>query len=673
MKTINILDEIRNDAITIGNEANLARAIPYLRDGLKPSQRACIYSAYEHGYTSDKPHVKSAKLDGQVTGELWPHGSEYTTIVRLTQPFVMNLPLLDMHGANGSQMGTPDASASRYTEVRLSKACEDGFLKNIKKNTCKWIPNYSEDKEWPELFPAIIPNLFINGSEGMGYCYSQTWLPGNLNEFTAKVKQYIKNKKIDCTDIFPDFPTKGIIINKSDVHNIYETGTGTVILRGKVEINDNIIVITELPYQVYVTPFMEQLRKLVTQDSKGVIKIPGVIDIYNISGDDGIRIEIECEGDPELILNRLYQYSDLQISLSANQYSIIDSIPELVTLEKYIKEYIKYNIETIIAEYNFDLEKANNRLEIVDGLVKALGNIDNIINTIKKSKSSVDACNDLVKDFNFSINQAKAIVDMRLGKLANMEVTELQNEKTSLQKTVNLCNDILGSSKKQEKEFIKRLEAFTDKYGWERRTQLADIDIIKEKAEVKKAAPKIEDCMLILTTNNYIKRVSLVNYKPPKTKNEDEINTIKVGLKDKFILISSSGKMYKLQANKIKECSMKSTGTDLATIINDNIVAIYSGLEEESYLFFITKNGLVKKMNSTDVFDISKNIGTIIMKINDEDSIISIILTNDTEIKLDVAGKTKLLNTAKFNTKGRSAGGQIGIKLKENQIIKVIN
>ena len=209
--SVNILQEIREDALNIGNEANLSRAIPYVRDGLKPSQRAVIYGAYEQGYSSKKPHVKSLKLDGLVVGSWWPHGSEYLTIARLTQPFVMNIPLLDMHGANGSQLGTPDAASSRYTEVRLAKACEDGLLKNIEKETCDWIPNYSEDKVWPRVFPALLPNLFVNGSDGMGYCYSQTWLPGNLREFYWKVREYLETGKVTYDDIYPDFPTKGTI------------------------------------------------------------------------------------------------------------------------------------------------------------------------------------------------------------------------------------------------------------------------------------------------------------------------------------------------------------------------------------------------------------------------------------------------------------------------------
>ena len=670
---IDILQEIRTDALLIGNEANLSRAIPYVRDGLKPSQRAVIYGAYEQGYSSKKPHVKSLKLDGQVVGSWWPHGSEYSTITRLTQPFVMNIPLLDMHGANGSQLGTPEAAASRYTEVRLSKACEDGLLKNLEKDTCEWIPNYSEDKEWPKILPAVFPNLFVNGSDGMGYCYSQTWLPGNLNEFFIKVKEFIEYGKFTCDNIFPDFPTGGIIINKSALTKIYETGTGTVILRGRAVIEDNIIKITELPYQVYVTPFMEQLKTLITPNARGEIKISGVSDIFNMSGDTGMLIEIECEEDPNLVLNKLYRYSTLQISLSANQFGIVDSIPELLNLEKYIKVYLAHNIEVIQKEYSYDLQKASQRLEIVSGLIRATSILDDIISEIRLSKSTTEAVNNLKNKFSFTDLQAQAITDMRLGKLANTEVVALTKEQAQLNKTIEACNKMLKSDKAQKKEFLQRLKTFVDTYGWERRTEVTDIDFTIEKAAVSAKTKVIENYTVMLDDNGNIKRMLTSQYKANK---KVKHQTTEVAEDKKILLISNKGIMYKLPVKQIPKASINSVGTavnNLITLQNgESIIKVLSGLEDDSYLFFVTKNGLAKKTPYSDITNISKTIGTVVMKLAEDDEIILCKLLESESIKVLYNSKEKIINTDKFIPKSRTAGGVVAIKVKPGYYISLI-
>lgn len=674
MKQTNILNEIRVDALTIGNEANLSRAIPYVKDGLKPSQRAVLYGAYEQGYSSKKPHVKSLKLDGLVVGSWWPHGSEYSTIARLTQPFVMNIPLLDMHGANGSQLGTPDPAASRYTEVRLSKASEEGLLKNLDKDTCDWIPNYSEDKVWPKVLPALLPNLFVNGSDGMGYCYSQTWLPGNLKEFYEKVKEYLTDGKITYDNIFPDFPTGGVIINKKDIADIYKTGLGTVILRGKASIDGDIIKITELPYQVYVTPFMEQLKNLATPNAKGEIKIPGITDIYNMSGDTGMLIEIECESDPKVVLNKLYQYSNLQVSLSANQYGIIDSIPELINLDKYIQIYLQHNLTVLQKEYTYELNKATQRAEIVTALIRAISILDDVIAEIRKSASSAEAVANLITKFNFSALQAQAIADMRLGKLANMETEALTKELAQLTKTIDSCNKLLKSDKLQKKEFLKRLDVFVTDYAWARRTEITDIDLQVEKAQAKAKIKIVEPYKIILDATNHIKRILASQYKATKKLNYKVVELLE---DKKVILISNRGLMYRLPVKQLPKASINSTGLDLSTLLplatNEIIINIFTGEETKPYIFFITKCGLAKKTNYEEVYKLSKNIGAPVMKVADEDEIIYCEVINDKNIKARYKGKEKLINTSKFITKSRTAGGVCAIKTKDNNYISIID
>lgn len=664
---IKATDEIKNDFLVYAQEVNTNRAFPDAKDGLKPSQRAALFTMYRKGFTSNKPHVKSAKITGAVIGELWPHGdgSAYESIVRMSQPWVNNLPEVDWHGANGSLIGGPEAASSRYTECRLSPVSEDGFFSNIKKDTVDMIPNFSDDDEWPKVFPAIFPRLFINGSQGIGYTIAQEWEPGNLIEFTEKVKEYVKTNNVTTDSIYPDYPTGGIIVNKKDIHTIYETGRGTVILRGKVEVKNNTIKITELPYQTYAEPLITKIKELVNAD-----QITGIEDICNKSDDDGLLIEIECSEDPEVILNKLYKLTDLQTSFSANQMALVDGVPQMLTLVDYIKVYVEHNLDCLIKEYTFDKKKAQDRLEIVDGLLKALSQIDAIITTIKSSKSSEAAKTNLEKKFGFTKPQAQAIVDMKLGKLANLEQVELNKEQADLNKVVSNCDKLLNSKPNQKKEFIKRLEAFTKKYGWERRTQVIDVDLVKEKTKVKKTPKSEEQFMIALTAGNYLKRIALVNYKQQgKVKNEEDrvVNVIKAGSKERIYLVSDNGQIYKIQVKKIPLGTLQSTGMDLSEF--GKVLNIFSGHEEQEFLFMISKNGLVKKVTTEEVFRITKLTGSLVFKFTkDEDRLVLAKLIDNESIDLKVGKKIKPLDTTKYKAKGRKAGGVKGIK-KEFEII----
>lgn len=650
---INSLDEMHNDFMIYAKEVNENRSFPDARDGLKPGMRASLYTMYNHGFSSNKPHVKSAKITGATIAELWPHGdgSIYDTIVRMSQPWVNNLCEIDWHGANGSLLGGPQAASSRYTECRLSKVSEDGFLTNIKKDTVDMQLNFSEDAEWPIVFPSIFPRLFVNGSQGIGYTIAQEWEPGNLKEYFGKVKQYLDSGKVTCDGIYPDYPTAGIIINRKDMHLIYETGKGTVVLRGKTEIDGNIIKILSLPYQVYVEPLISTIKELVNSG-----KLTGIEDIYNKSDDSGMLIEVECSGDPNQVLSSLFKLTDLQCTFSANQMALVNGKPEMLTLEGYIKVYVDHNLECIKREYEYDLNKANSRLEIVNGLLKAIGDIDNVISTIKGSKSSDDAKKNLVSK-GYTQNQAQAIVDMRLGRLAHLESSDLTKEKTSLDKTIKDCTKMLSSEKLQKKELLKRLEDFTTKYSWERRTEVVDIDIKEEKQKAVKAVSS-EQFIIALTDSNTIKRISLTEFRPNKGINL--IKSLKISNREKVILISNFGKMYKVLINKIALCTMKSMGTLIDDLVDlesgEKIINIFSGLEEDPYMFFITSQGRVKKMNSTDVTSISKSKGTTVIKLKDEElSWVDII--EDKKIDCKTIKKNAKIDTSKYKSKGRGAGG----------------
>lgn len=656
--SINILDELKNDFLIYSQEVNTNRAFPNAKDGLKPSQRAALYTMFRKGFTADKPHVKSAKITGAIIGELWPHGdsSAYESIVRMSQDWINNIPEVDWHGANGSLLGGPEAASSRYTECRLSKAAEEGFFSNIKKDVVDFIPNFSEDDEWPSVFPAIFPRLFVNGSQGIGYTIAQEWEPGNLNEFTTKVKQYISKKKITLNDIYPDYPTGGVIVNKSAISEIYKTGKGSVILRGKINVIGKYINITELPYQTYAEPFIQKVKDLVNAGT-----LSGIDDICNKSDDDGLLIEIECSANPQVVLNKLYKLTDLQVTFSANQMAIVDNTPQLISLQDYIKIYVQHNIDCIIKEYQYDKNKALNRLEIVEGLLRALTIIDEIIATIKKAKSSELAKQDLVKKFDFTLNQAKAIIDMRLGKLANLEQKQLLDEQKELTKLIAKCDALLDSEKAQEKEFINRLEIFTEKYGWDRHTEVIDVDLEAEKQQLKNQ--KIEEKFIILlTTDNKIKKIPINQFKINKLSNKD-IKYIEVGKKDRFVLISEDGQMYKQDVKNLDICGQSSAGT----LLENKIVNIFKGDETEPYLIFLTENGLIKKIESKAVFELSKLSGAPVMKVNDGDNIIYCELVSDEKILIvKYENKEKKLMIKDFLPKGRLAGGVVAIKLKKN-------
>lgn len=665
--TINILDELKTDFLVYAQEVNNNRAFPDARDGLKVSQRAVLWEMYDKKYTSNKPHVKSAKVDGGVIANWHPHGSEYTTIVRMSQNWLNNQEEISFHGANGSLIGGPDAAASRYTECRLAPVAEDGFFNNIEKNTVDFILNYSEDRKWPQVLPALFPRLFVNGSQGIGYTIAQEWEPGNLNEFVEKVKEYIKKNKITFDNIYPDYPTGGIIINKKDLSEIYKTGKGKVILRGKTDIFGRYINVRELPYQVYAEPFIQKIKDLVNAGT-----LVGIEDICNKSDDNGLFIEIECSIDPKIVLTKLYKLTDLQVTYTANQMALVDGYPQMLNLQDYIKVYINHNIKCLVREYTFDKEKAEARLEIVDGLLKALSIIDDIISTIKSSKSIDDAKQKLVNKFSFTENQAKAIVDMRLGKLTNLEKQDLVNEQKELNNVISNCNLILNSKELQQKEFVKRLSDFTKKYGWERRTEVIDIDLDEEKQSLKQEKPK-EKFVIILDNEGKIRKIPSQLFNKNKL-NPTDIKYIEIDKKDRFVLISNKGTMYKCEEKTLTTNVKQNLSGTMFTCLEkgEKIINIFTGNEDKNYLFFITKCGLVKKIETNIVFGVSKLAGAPVMKVNDKDEIIYCENVNDNlSIKLVCGKKDKIIEVKDFLAKGRTAGGVVAYKVKDRQYITV--
>ena len=667
---INILDEMKTDFLVYAVEVNNNRAFPEARDGLKVSQRAVLWEMFSKDYKSSKPHVKSAKVAGGTIATWHPHSdaAAYETIVRMSQPWINNMSTIDFHGANGSLLGGPQAASSRYTECRLSKSAEACYFTNIKKNVVDFIDNFSEDEKWPQVFPAIAPILMLNGSSGIGYTIAQDWLPHNLADIAEKVKEYITTGDIEITELYPDFPTGGTIINKKEISDIYKTGKGRVILRGKAEIDGNSIKITELPYQVYAEPFIQKIKDLVNADT-----LSGIEDIYNKSDDSGMLIEIECSTDPNVVLAKLYKLTELQSTFSANQMALVDGVPKLLNLKDYIKVYVDHNIDVIKREYSYELQKASQRLEIVSGLIRATTILDDVIREIRASKSTSEAINNLKQKFSFTDLQAQAIADMRLGRLANTEIDTLNKEQAQLNKTIDTCNKMLSSDKAQKKEFLKRLEAFVAEYGWARRTEVVDIDLAVEKTSVAAKVKVVESYTVVLDEKGYLKRILTSQYKANK---KAKYITTEIAEDQKLLLISNKGIMYKLPIKQIPKASINSIGTSANSLAplqsGEKIIQIFNGFESESYLFFITKNGLAKKTPYQEISKLSKNIGAIVMKLSEDDEIILCKLVESEVIKVVYNNKEKLINTDKFIAKSRTAGGVVAVKVKPNYYVDLL-
>jgi len=568
MQNNDILNELSTNFIEYAVAVNTDRAIPDATCGLKPVARRILWGAFEKGYTFSKPHVKSAKIVGDVMGTYHPHGdsSIYGALVRLSQPWVMRYPLIDWHGSNGNIDGDGPAHM-RYTEARLSKLAEDGMLKGIKKKNVDFIPNYSEDAEEPVTLPAIFPNLLCNPNTGIGVAMACNFAPHNLKEVAEAICDYIEGK--DPMLPGPDFPTGGVVINKNDIPNIMKTGHGSIKIRAKYKLEGQNIVFYEIPYGTSTESLIAEIGEIAEKD------IPEIINIRNESNKKGLRIVVECgKGiNPDSIANKLFLKTDLQSSFSYNQVALINKTPTEVNLKDCIKLYLDHNINCLIKETEYDLNAAEARLEIVDGLLKALADIDNIIAFIKKSESSAAARDGLIKEYKFTEPQAKSIVAMRLGSLAKLEGVELNTEKADLIKDIKNYNKIL-SSKDSQIEIIKnKLNELVKKYGDDRRTELAQIDIPKEDKEIQAVVP--EDVVVMLSQSGDIKRIPKSSFRTQRrngkgVKSEDDavLASIRTNTIDNLLLFTNKGKMYKILVDKLPVGTNASKGQNIASLVS---------------------------------------------------------------------------------------------------------
>ena len=680
MNQIELTKELSQNFLDFSHEVNYQRAFADARDGLKPGQRACIWEMYQKGYKSNKPHVKSAKISGGVIANWWPHGDTaiYETFARMSQKWINNIPEIDWHGANGSVQISGEPAASRYTEARLTKIVEEGMLANIDKNTVPMKPNFSDDDKWPVVLPAVFPRLMVNGCQGIGSTIANVWLPHSFTEIANIIDKYISTGEIDYNNIAPSFPSGGIIINKKELPIIYKTGKGKVVLRGRAEIKNNYIIITEIPYQVYVEPLIEEIKKYAVEEENS-----GIEDVINKSSKN-ICIEIECSSNPAAILKKLYSKTSLQKSFNANQYALTDKgVPALLTLKDYLDIYVNHNIKCIINETKFDLNKAIDRLEIVNGLLRALEDIDNIIALIKSSENATAAKENLIKKYQFTENQAKAILAMRLSSLAKLEKVELEQEAKELENKIKDLKDILANDNRQKDILKSRLADLVKKYGDARRTELTHIEVKPEDKIIEEVIP--EDCVVILSQTGDIKRVlknsfkvQRKNGKGVKTKDDIIMSTISTNTIDNLLLFTKKGKMFKIIVDEVPVGTNASKGVHVGTLINmehdDEVIAITSLARSNTakYVVFFTKQGLMKKTFLEEYTKVRRSTGIAAIKINEGDSIANVEFINEENILVITKnGMSIQFESKNVNPIGRIAAGVKTIKLDENDEVVV--
>lgn len=677
---INLYNEMSQNFIEYAVAVNSDRAIPDATTGLKPVAKRILWGAWDSGRTSNKAHVKCAKVVGEVMGNWHPHGdsSIYGALVRLAQPWVMRYPLMDIHGNLGTQDGDGPA-AMRYTETRLTKMVEDGMLTYLKQNAVEYMPNFDETLQEPINLPSIFPNLLCNPNTGIGVAMACNWASHNLREVAQAIYDYMDGKEPMLPG--PDFPTGGIIINKNDIPGIMRTGRGSVKIRGKYTIDKQKIIFTELPYGVGTEDVIAEIAKVCDEEKK----IEGIAEVRNESNKKGLRLVIECAKgtDPGSLINKLFAYTNLQSSFSYNQVALIDKVPTEMNLAKCCQIYVKHNIECLVREVQYELNKAIERKEIVDGLLRALEDIDNIIALIKASESAAAAKQNLINKYQFSESQAKAIVDMKLGKLASLEKIELNQEAKDLANDIEEMKIILADEQRQKDTIRERLVAFTKKYGDDRRTELAQIEIPKEEKEIETVVP--EDCVVFVTQSGDVKRIPTASFKLQNrngkgVKSEDDaiLDLISTNTIDTLMVFTDKGKMYRVLVDGLPVGTNASKGVKLSTLVNmesgEKVVAVTSLYRKTTaqYVVFITKQGLFKKTLLEEYTSVKRSTGIQAIKLKDGDSIANVTFCNEEEfIIVTKNGMSIRFETAAIAPIGRVTSGVKSIKLDDGDEVLV--
>lgn len=683
-----IHNEMKNSYINYSMSVIVGRALPDVRDGLKPVHRRILYGMNELGVTPDKPHKKSARIVGEVMGKYHPHGdiSIYDAMVRLAQDFSIRYMLVDGHGNFGSVDGD-GAAAMRYTEARMTPFAME-MLRDIEKETVEFKPNFDEEEEEPTVLPARFPNLLVNGSNGIAVGMATSIPPHNLAEVIDGCIKIIDDEECDVEDLIkiikgPDFPTGAVIMGKNAAKEAYRTGQGKVVVRSKVEIEETSkgkqqIVVSEIPFQVNKSRLIEKIAELVKDK-----KVEGISNIRDESNRNGMRIVIELkkDGNAQIILNRLYKHTQLQDSYSMIMLALVDGQPKILNLYDMLNEYLKHQKEVVTRRTQYDLNKAEARAHILEGLRIALDNIDEVIKTIRQSYN--DAKIRLMENFGLTEIQAQAILDMRLARLQGLEREKIENEYAELMKKIRYYKELLADEKKIMSVIKDELLEVKEKYSDERRTKIvAAQDEIDEEDLIEE-----QQVAITLTHLGYIKRVSADNYKTQKrggkgitgvtTRENDFVkDLILTSTHDYLMFFTNTGKVHTIKAYEIPEAQRTAKGTPAVNFLNlmqrERITAIIPIKEfnDDKYLIAVTKNGIIKK-TSLSQFNTNRKSGLIAINLKEGDRLIGIKQTTGTSNVIIVTknGKCICFSETDVRPMGRMAGGVRAIKLEEDDTV----
>ena len=685
-----LVQEMQTSYIDYAMSVIVGRALPDVRDGLKPVHRRILYTMYEGNLTSDKPFKKSATCVGDVLGHYHPHGdaSVYDAMVRLAQDFSMRYMLVDGHGNFGSVDGDPPA-AYRYTEARLSKISNE-MLRDIDKETVDWDPNFDESRKEPRVLPSRFPNLLVNGSSGIAVGMATNIPPHNLTEVINACVCVLENPEATLLDLMqhitgPDFPTRGIIMGRAGIRQAYATGRGKVIVRARTEFEEHgqgrtRIIVTELPYQVNKRQLIKNIADQVREK-----KLEGISDLRDETDRNGMRIVIELKRDanPQVVLNRLFAQTQLQSSFSINMLALVNNQtqPKILSLRHILDEYLSFQEEVIVRRTRYDLRKAQERAHLLEGLLIAQDNIDEVIRIIRNSYD--DAKQNLMERFSLSDVQAQAICDMRLIALQGLNREKLEQEYKDLEVKIAYYQELLADPEKIKGVLKDELIQLRDKYGDERRTEIQDVE---DEIDVEDLIEE-EQCVFTLTHGGYIKRLPVSEYRAQGrggkgvramvTREEDYVDTVfTASTHDNILFFTSSGKVFIKKGYNIPEAGRNARGTNIVNIIpidpGEKVSAMIRGrgFAEEHFLFFVTRNGTVKRMSQAALRNI-RSSGIRALNLDEGDALITVLQTMGDE-KILIAthdGMAVCFDENDVRPMGRTAVGVRGIRLREGDFV----
>lgn len=689
---VNLTKEMKTSFIDYAMSVIVARALPDVRDGLKPVHRRILYGMNELGVTPDKPHKKSARITGDVMGKYHPHGdySIYEAMVRMAQWWSYRYMLVDGHGNFGSMDGD-GAAAQRYTEARMSKIALE-MLRDINKNTVDFVDNYDANEREPLVLPARFPNLLVNGATGIAVGMATNIPPHNLGETIDAVKLVMDNPEVTTKDLMevlpgPDFPTGALVMGKSGIHKAYETGKGSIVLRSRTEIEETKtgrerIVVTEFPYMVNKTKVHEHIVRLVQEK-----RIEGITAVRDESNREGVRfvIEVKRDASANVILNNLFKMTQMQTNFGFNMLAIQNGVPKILSLRQILDAYIEHQKEVVIRRTRFDKEKAEARAHILEGLLIALDHIDEVIRIIRASETDAEAQAELMSKFKLSERQSQAILDMRLRRLTGLERDKIQSEYDDLLALIADLADILAKPERVSQIIKGELDEVKRKFGDQRRTELMvgevlsleDEDLIEES-----------DVLITLSNKGYIKRLDQAEFTAQKrggrgvqgtgVKDDDFVRElVSTSTHDHLLFFTNKGRVYRLKGYEIPEYGRTAKGLPIVNLLKldegesiQTIINVESERSDDAYLFFTTRHGIVKRTSVKEFANIRQN-GLKALNLKDEDELINVLLTEeDTDIIIGTKfGYAVRFNQSAVRGMSRIATGVKGVNLREGDTV----